>query len=251
LTEYKSSLVQVSSDRQKLKIPTFGWLFGGLVVVAVVLLMLPSNKQKRFNEAKARLATAEYAAKKVLEPYRAKEFAVFEVAHSVGIGTKIVVWNPKSGGAPPDYISKMPDLAELSTGKLPLKVEWEVPTAGVIYAPDPKSSAYTDLAVLTLVWEKDKHKWEWLDLLRHELDTTSTQPSAIARLKRNIAAANPQAVAAARKKVAANVALCTGLEPGAALYLIGGRLFVAPSSNDYMMRQDYVMVHPNSAQPPN
>ncbi len=241
----------MQSDRKRLKVPVFGWVGGGLVVVSIVMLALPGSKQKRFDEAKNRLRQAEVAAKGVAEPYLAKKFRVFEVPHSKEGGTKLVVWNPKSGKATRDWMLKMPDLKTLSTQKQVPIIEWEVPTAGVIFAPDPKSTAYTDLAVLSLLWEKDKSKWEWLEMLRHELNATATQPGAAARLKRNIAEADPAAVMEARKQVAENVALCKGLELGDAMYLIDGELYVANSGNDYMMKQDYELVHPKPGQPPN
>lgn len=233
---------------EKRRVSVFAVVGIALVLSTFLMLALPSNRQKRVNEARARLTKAELAAKPFATAFAEKQFNVFSVPYYPGDSYKVVVWNPKSGAAPPDYMVNMPDLRSLSTQKKPAKQEWEIPTSGIIFAPDPKSSSYTDLAVLSVLWAKDKGKWEWLDMLRHELDTTATQPSAVARLKRNLATFKPFELAEARKQIQTNAELCKGLDTGDAFIVFKGKLYVANSRDDYSIKNDYELVYDDDKQ---
>ena len=229
--------------RRHFKIPTFGWVAVGFILVIAVLLVLPSSRQKQFNEAKHRLDLAAAAAEKLEKSYRGGEFAVFELPY-VDIGaSKVVIWNPDSKSDIADHNFEMPSLQFLSSGKALAPDYGHFVTYGIIFAPDPKAVEYTDYAVLALAWQKDKRKWPWLDALRKQLRDRALRKSAAAKVAKHLAGCNPGLVAEARSHIARNVRLCTGIGEANGFFNRRGELFLTKSDNYYLLYEDYRLVH--------
>lgn len=239
----------MSEIRQRFKVPTFGWILGGLVLVAAFLLLLPSNKQKKIDLARQRLAK-EFACppevsrliqeKLVVESRVPKDTSTVIGAPPEPKGQDyespirvVSFWNPSKKRPLDSYDMDFPNLGTVGAS-YPGDLQAQFPGRTVVVAPADNTLDQEVLATALILWISDREKGTYLDNWRMQFRDTKTRPGAIAHIKRALEKEPLESIAEAAKVLKQNRERSKSVPHGSQVYVdASGKTYLVNSGSRY------------------
>ena len=229
-----SSIVDMSPNQPRFKIPVFGWLLGGLVLIAIVLLILPSNKQKQVRLALERLDRDFACPESIARLIREKQLIETQVPKntSTAIGAPaepkgqnyespvrvVCFWNPSVKRPLDSY-----DIDFLSLGSVGASymgdLDAQFPGRTVVVTPVDNTFDQEVLATALILWVPDRDKGSYLDSWRVLFRDSKTRPSAISHMKRALAKESAERLDQAARTLKQNREVCKSIPNGALVYV--------------------------------
>ena len=256
----------MSGAQSTKRVPVAGWLLGGLAVVSVGLLLVPSRKQKEFNMAKQRLETVYACPETVKKQIQSGALIESRIMNSpstpvVAAGTpdnypkpgdgtgvesksrQITIWNPSSTRPLDSNVIDIPMLGNIGVPVSLIGPESEFPGRSVVVAPVDNHQDQEILALALIIWLKDPYMGKQLDDWRAHFIDSSKRAGAVAHMKRALVKCPATELAAARSTLEANRKLCAELPHGVRIHVdSNNRYFWVRDSFDYRFLADYQKV---------
>ncbi|OWU65732.1 MAG: hypothetical protein CBB60_003180 [Armatimonadetes bacterium Cent15-Ar3] len=195
----------MAESRKPFLMPTIGWPILMLVIVACVLLVLPSRKQKAAaaarNQLEMKFGQNDPWPKRVLS-----QAVILPVDHEPYPIERFLIWAPKDQTA--GTLAKIQDgFPEIGVKNVPTGYGvYEPIPAGVIFAPSMGAPDLYNLALVALIIDK-RPKADRRVILELVTSAANNLPKTSIRLKDILAKATPAEISAAQKSIAVNTPL--------------------------------------------
>ena len=195
----------MAESRKPFLMPTIGWPILMLVIVACVLLVMPSRKQKAAAAARNKLEVMyrqnDPWPKKVLS-----QAVILPVDHEPYPIERFLIWAPQDQTA--GTLAKIEDgFPEIGIKNGPTGYGvYEPISAGVIFAPSKGAPDLYNLALVALIIDK-RPKADRKVILELVTSAANNLPKTSVRLKGILAKATPAEISAAKKSIEVNTPL--------------------------------------------